>query len=62
MAIACEAMSLGKKVGLDAQTLYEIIKGAAGGSWVFRNQVPNLISGVWKGGKSVSEVVSDLVS
>lgn len=62
LATACEAMSLGKKVGLDAQTLYEIIKDAAGGSWVFQHQVPQLISGKWSTGKSVSDVVGELVS
>ena len=60
--MACEAMSLGKKVGLDAQTLYDIIKNAAGGSYVFKQKVPELISGKWSAGKSVSEVVVDLVS
>lgn len=65
LAVAAEALSLGKKVGLDQQQLYDIIKGAAGGSWVFQNRVPDLISGSWrqeKSGKSVSQVVNDLVS
>jgi 3-hydroxyisobutyrate dehydrogenase-like beta-hydroxyacid dehydrogenase len=65
LAVAAEAMSLGKRVGLSVPQLYDIIKGAAGGSWVFQNRVPDLISGGWKqndGGKSVSEVVKDLVS
>ena len=62
LAVAAEAMALGKKVGLNQQQLYDIIKGAAGGSWVFQNKVPELISGDFKAGKTVSEVVSELVS
>lgn len=62
LAVAAEAMALGKKVGLNQQQLYDIIKGAAGGSWVFTHKVPELIAGEFKDGKSVSEVVNELVS
>lgn len=57
-----EAMSLGKKVGLDTKQLFEIIKGAAGGSWMFKERIPALLSGEWgNGGKTVAEAVADVV-
>lgn len=59
---AMEAMSLGKKVGLDTKQLFEIIKGAAGGSWMFKERIPGLLSGEWGvGGKTVGEAVEDVV-
>ncbi|CAG8960644.1 hypothetical protein HYFRA_00013522 [Hymenoscyphus fraxineus] len=58
---AMEAMSLGKRVGLDTKQLFEIIKGAAGGSWLFKERIPALLSGEWStGGRTVGQVVDDV--
>jgi 3-hydroxyisobutyrate dehydrogenase len=61
MAAAAEAMSLGARVGLDQATMYEIIKGAAGSSWIFRDRTPQLLSGKWTSTKSVESTIVDLV-
>jgi hypothetical protein len=44
---AAEAMAFGAKLGLDTRSLYEIIKNAAGGSWMFENRVPGMLSADW---------------
>lgn len=44
IAAAAEAMAFGAKLGLDTQSLYEIIKNAAGGSWMFENRVPAMLA------------------
>ncbi len=43
LAVA-EAMVLGKKAGLDPQTILEIIPKSAGDSWMFRNRAPRMVS------------------
>lgn len=58
---AAEAMSLGSKVGLETNKLYEIISTAAGTSWMFVDRVPQLLSGKWTSKKTINDVISDLV-
>jgi len=60
LASAAEAMSLGAKVGLELQQLYEIISGAAGSSWMFVDRTPQLLSGKWTAKKTIDEVVKEL--
>jgi 3-hydroxyisobutyrate dehydrogenase len=62
LAAAAEAMSLGKKVGLDTKQLFEIIAGAAGNSAMFKDATPQLLSGKWKNEKTIDEVIAELVS
>ncbi|XP_074354655.1 uncharacterized protein LOC141693454 isoform X3 [Apium graveolens] len=40
-----EAISLGAQAGIHPWILYDIISNAAGNSWVFKNQVPQLLRG-----------------
>ncbi|KIM94756.1 hypothetical protein OIDMADRAFT_45668 [Oidiodendron maius Zn] len=60
LAAAAEAMSLGVKVGLDTEQLYEIISSAAGTSWIFLDRVPQILSGKWESKKAVEEVATEL--
>jgi len=60
LAAAAEAMSLGVKVGLDTEKLYEIISTAAGASAMFVDRTPQLLSGKWTSKKTVNDVVSEL--
>jgi 3-hydroxyisobutyrate dehydrogenase len=59
---AMEAMSLGKTVGLEPYQLYEIIKGAAGSSWMFADRTPQLLSGKWTSKVTVNDVIDSIVS
>jgi 3-hydroxyisobutyrate dehydrogenase len=62
LAAAAEAMSLAAKVGLDAKTMYEIISTAAGASKQFVEKAPMWLSGEWTSGKSIDDVLAELVS
>jgi 3-hydroxyisobutyrate dehydrogenase len=62
LAAAAEAMSLGKKVGLDMQMLFKIIETAAGSSRAFVDRTPQILSGNWSSTKTVQDVVAELVS
>ncbi len=61
LAAAAEAISLGAKVGLDTKQLFEIISGAAGNSFMFKDRIPTLLSGEWKEKKTINDVIADLV-
>jgi len=43
IAAAAEAMALGIRAGVDARSLYEIVTGAAGNSWMFENRMPHVL-------------------
>ncbi|NWF55898.1 MAG: NAD(P)-dependent oxidoreductase [Syntrophaceae bacterium] len=43
LAVA-EAMTLGKRAGLNPQAILEIIPKSAGDSWMFRNRAPQMVS------------------
>jgi hypothetical protein len=60
ISAAAEAMAFGAKVGLDTQILYNIIKTAAGGSWVFENRVPAMLSANWTRHPMLFSLVTDL--
>jgi 3-hydroxyisobutyrate dehydrogenase len=62
LAAAVEAMVFGKKIGLDPDLLYEIVKGAAGVSAMFTEKVPAMIAGKSTSQGSIKEVVTKLVS
>jgi hypothetical protein len=57
---AAEAMAFGAKLGLDTRSLYEIIKNAAGGSWMFENRVPAMLSADWTPHSMLAIFVKDL--
>ena len=40
---AAEAMAFGTALGADPKVLYEVIRNAAGGSWMFNNRVPHML-------------------
>ncbi|PON44691.1 Ketose-bisphosphate aldolase, class-II [Parasponia andersonii] len=48
LVASMEAISLGSKAGIHPLMIYGIISNAAGNSWVFKNQVPQLLKGITK--------------
>jgi putative dehydrogenase len=40
---AAEGMAFGAALGADPKVLYEVIRNAAGGSWMFDNRVPHML-------------------
>lgn len=45
IAAAAEAMALGIKAGIPAETIYDVICNSAGRSWMFENRVPRIVKG-----------------
>ena len=60
IAAACEAIALASKLGLDLPTVYEVITGSAGNSWMFENRVPHILDGDYRPLSSVEIFVKDL--
>jgi putative dehydrogenase len=60
IATACEALALGIKAGADPEQLYEVIRNAAGNSWMFENRVPHILAGDYRPLSAVNIFVKDL--
>ena len=43
LVTAAEGMAFGTALGADPKVLYEVIRNAAGGSWMFGNRVPHML-------------------
>ena len=55
-----EALALGIRSGLDAQTVYGVITASAGNSWMFENRVPNVLNDDYTPKSAVDIFVKDL--
>jgi len=60
IAAAAEAMAFGAKLGLNTRILYEIIRDAAGGSWMFEDRVPSMLNADWTPHSAMAIFVKDL--
>lgn len=60
IAAAAEAMALGIRMGLDPETLYQVITNSAGNSWMFENRVPHILAGDYTPFSAVDIFVKDL--
>lgn len=61
IAASCEALALAAKAGLDPRQAYDIVSVSAGGSWMFNNRAPRMLSGEFTPPSSVLDIfVKDL--
>ena len=60
IAATAEALTLAKAVGLDLQTVYEVISESAGNSWMFGNRGPHIVQGDYTPHSAVDIFVKDL--
>lgn len=60
IAAAAEALSLAANMGLDLQTVYDVIKVSAGSSWMFENRGPHIVQGDYTPLSTVNIFVKDL--
>jgi len=44
LAAGCEAMALGIKLGLDPQTVVDVVNASSGASWVFGDRMPRVLA------------------
>jgi 3-hydroxyisobutyrate dehydrogenase-like beta-hydroxyacid dehydrogenase len=62
IAAAAEAMGLAAKMGLNTRTVFDVIKNAAGNSWMFENRVPHMLENDWTPHSALGIFVKDMVS
>jgi 3-hydroxyisobutyrate dehydrogenase len=60
IATACEAMAFAVRLGLEPDTVYEVITNAAGNSWMFENRVPHILEGDYSPRSAVNIFTKDL--
>lgn len=60
IATAMEALALGIRSGLDAQTVFDVITASAGNSWMFENRVPHVLDNDYAPKSAVDIFVKDL--
>ncbi|RUT32820.1 NAD(P)-dependent oxidoreductase [Arsenicitalea aurantiaca] len=60
IAAACEAMTLASKLGLNLETVHEVITASAGNSWMFANRVPHILAGDYTPHSATDIWVKDL--
>ena len=60
IAVAAEAMAFGVRAGADPETLYEVISGSAGSSWMWNNRVPHILNNDYTPLSAVDIFVKDL--
>ena len=60
LVTAAEGMAFGTALGADPKVLFEVIRGAAGGSWMFENRVPHMLDNDFAPKSAVDIWVKDL--
>jgi 3-hydroxyisobutyrate dehydrogenase len=60
IAAACEAMTFAARLGLDLPTVYKVITGSAGNSWMFENRMPHILEGDYSPRSAVNIFTKDL--
>jgi L-threonate 2-dehydrogenase len=60
LVTAAEGMAFGAALGADPRVLYEVIRDAAGGSWMFENRVPHMLADDYTPTSAVDIWVKDL--
>ena len=60
IAAMAEAFALAARSGADLETVYEVIRDAAGGSWMFENRGPSILEGDYQPKSAVDIFVKDL--
>lgn len=60
IAATAEAMALGAGIGVDLETLYDVIRECAGNSWMFENRGAHIVEGDYTPHSAVDIFVKDL--
>ncbi|SBV96042.1 putative dehydrogenase, with NAD(P)-binding Rossmann-fold domain [uncultured delta proteobacterium] len=60
IAAAAEGLAFGIRMGLDPQTVYDVVTNAAGNSWMFENRMAHVLDGDYTPLSAVDIFVKDL--
>jgi 3-hydroxyisobutyrate dehydrogenase len=60
LAAACEGMVFGLKLGLDPQTIFDVVCASSGASWAFGDRMPRVLAGDYATKAAVDILAKDL--
>ncbi len=60
IAVACEAITFARRLGLDINKVFEVITASAGNSWMFQNRIPHVLEGDYRPASAVDIFAKDL--
>jgi 3-hydroxyisobutyrate dehydrogenase len=60
LAAACEGMVFGLKLGLDPQTIFDVVCASSGASWAFGDRMPRVLTGDYSTKAAVDILAKDL--
>jgi len=60
LAAACEGMAFGLKLGLDPQTIFDVVSASSGASWIFTDRMPRVLAGDYTTRAAVEILAKDL--
>ena len=60
IAAACEALTFAARLGLDLPTVFKVITGSAGNSWMFENRGPHILEGDYAPRSAIDIFTKDL--
>lgn len=60
LAAACEGVVFGLKLGLDPQTLFDVVSASSGASWAFGDRMPRVLAGDYATKAAVDILTKDL--
>ncbi len=60
IAVACEAITFARRLGLDIDKVFEVITASAGNSWMFENRIPHVLAGDYRPASAVDIFAKDL--
>jgi 3-hydroxyisobutyrate dehydrogenase len=60
LAAACEGMVFGLKLGLDPQTIFDVVCASSGASWAFGDRMPRVLAGDYSTKAAVDILAKDL--
>jgi len=60
LAGSCEALALGIRLGLEPQRVFDVVNASSGGSWIFGDRMPRVLSGDYDPKAAVTLLTKDV--
>lgn len=60
LAGSCEALALGIRLGLEPQRVFDVVNASSGGSWIFGDRMPRVLSGNYDPKAAVTLLTKDV--
>ncbi len=60
LAASCEALALGIRLGLEPQRVFDVVNASSGGSWIFGDRMPRVLSGDYRPKAATTLLTKDM--